>query len=109
MSDHLVVERRDAIATVTLNRPEVHNALNVATYGDLPDLVRELEAPAPRRQHLREADDAPLGIEAPHRLPLVASDEERLRVGAASRAYAEEVHDLERMTDRLLDLYASLH
>jgi glycosyltransferase involved in cell wall biosynthesis len=40
--------------------------------------------------------------------PLVESAEERRRVGAASRAYAEEVHDLERMTDRLLALYASL-
>jgi glycosyltransferase involved in cell wall biosynthesis len=40
--------------------------------------------------------------------PLVESPEERRRVGAASRAYAEEVHDLERMTDRLLSLYASL-
>jgi glycosyltransferase involved in cell wall biosynthesis len=40
--------------------------------------------------------------------PLVASADERRRVGASSRAYAEEVHDLERMTDRLLDLYASL-
>jgi len=40
--------------------------------------------------------------------PLVASAEERQRVGRASRAYAEEVHDLERMTDRLLALYAGL-
>jgi glycosyltransferase involved in cell wall biosynthesis len=40
--------------------------------------------------------------------PLVSSAEERRRVGAASRAYAEEVHDLERMTDRLLALYAGL-
>jgi glycosyltransferase involved in cell wall biosynthesis len=40
--------------------------------------------------------------------PLVASVEERRRVGAASRAYAEEVHDLERTTDRLLALYAGL-
>ena len=40
--------------------------------------------------------------------PLVASAEERARVGAASRAYVEEVHDLERMTDRLLALYAGL-
>ncbi|HZT45646.1 MAG TPA: hypothetical protein VFA24_05640 [Gaiellaceae bacterium] len=40
--------------------------------------------------------------------PLVGSAEERARVGAASRAYAEEVHDLERMTDRLLALYAEL-
>ena len=40
--------------------------------------------------------------------PLVESAEERERVGRASRAYAEEVHDLERMTDRLLALYAEL-
>jgi glycosyltransferase involved in cell wall biosynthesis len=40
--------------------------------------------------------------------PLVESVEERRRVGAAARAYAEEVHDLERMTDRLLELYAGL-
>jgi glycosyltransferase involved in cell wall biosynthesis len=40
--------------------------------------------------------------------PLVESAEERRRVGAASRAYAEHVHDLESMTDRLLALYAAL-
>jgi glycosyltransferase involved in cell wall biosynthesis len=40
--------------------------------------------------------------------PLVESAEERRRVGRASRAFAEEVHDLERMTDRLLALYAEL-
>jgi glycosyltransferase involved in cell wall biosynthesis len=40
--------------------------------------------------------------------PLVESADERRRVGAASRAYVEEVHDLERMSDRLLSLYASL-
>jgi glycosyltransferase involved in cell wall biosynthesis len=40
--------------------------------------------------------------------PLIESGEERLRVGRASRAYVEEVHDLERMTDRLLALYAEL-
>jgi glycosyltransferase involved in cell wall biosynthesis len=40
--------------------------------------------------------------------PLVESAEERRRVGRASRTYVEEVHDLERMTDRLLALYAEL-
>jgi glycosyltransferase involved in cell wall biosynthesis len=40
--------------------------------------------------------------------PLVDSADERTRVGAASRAYVEEVHDVRRMTDRLLDLYAGL-
>jgi len=40
--------------------------------------------------------------------PLVESPEERRCVGAASRAYAEEVHDVRRMADRLLALYAGL-
>jgi glycosyltransferase involved in cell wall biosynthesis len=40
--------------------------------------------------------------------PLVVSASERRRIGAASRAYAEQVHDLERVADRLLDLYARL-
>jgi glycosyltransferase involved in cell wall biosynthesis len=40
--------------------------------------------------------------------PLVGSFAERKRLGEAGRAYVEEVHDVERMTDRLLDLYARL-
>jgi glycosyltransferase involved in cell wall biosynthesis len=40
--------------------------------------------------------------------PVAESPEERRRVGAASRAYVEQVHDLERVADRLLALYASL-
>ena len=40
--------------------------------------------------------------------PLVASADERRSRGAASRAYVERVHDLARVTDRLLDLYARL-
>ena len=39
---------------------------------------------------------------------LVASAEERRRIGLASRAYVEQVHDLEQATDRLLALYARL-
>jgi glycosyltransferase involved in cell wall biosynthesis len=40
--------------------------------------------------------------------PLVASLEERRRLGAAGRAYVGAVHDLEQVADRLLDLYARL-
>jgi glycosyltransferase involved in cell wall biosynthesis len=57
--------------------------------------------------------DVPIVNATPERLagvlrPLVESVEERQRVGRLSRAYVEEVHDLERMTDRLLALYADL-
>jgi hypothetical protein len=40
--------------------------------------------------------------------PLVADAAERRRTGAASRAYVEQVHDLERVVDRLLALYSRL-
>jgi glycosyltransferase involved in cell wall biosynthesis len=40
--------------------------------------------------------------------PLVESPEERRRVGAASRAYVERVHDADAVADRLLDVYARL-
>ena len=33
---------------------------------------------------------------------------DRRRVGAASRAYVERVHDVDRVADRLLDIYARL-
>ena len=40
--------------------------------------------------------------------PLVESPVERRRIGADSRAYVERVHDVERVADRLLDLYSRL-
>ncbi|MHB1243877.1 MAG: glycosyltransferase family 4 protein [Gaiellaceae bacterium] len=40
--------------------------------------------------------------------PLVADAARRRELGAASRAYVERVHDVERVADRLLDLYARL-
>ena len=40
--------------------------------------------------------------------PLVHSAEERRRIGAESRAYVERVHDIDRIAERLLDLYARL-
>jgi Glycosyl transferases group 1 len=40
--------------------------------------------------------------------PLVESPELRRRIGAESRAYVERVHDIDKIADRLLDLYARL-
>ena len=40
--------------------------------------------------------------------PLVESAEERRRIGAASRAYVERVHDIDRVADRLLEVYARI-
>jgi glycosyltransferase involved in cell wall biosynthesis len=40
--------------------------------------------------------------------PLVESPALRREVGAASRAYVEQVHDIDRIADRLVDVYARL-
>jgi glycosyltransferase involved in cell wall biosynthesis len=40
--------------------------------------------------------------------PLVESPALRREIGAASRAYVEQVHDIDRVADRLLDVYRSL-
>jgi enoyl-CoA hydratase/carnithine racemase len=43
MTDDLLVEHRDAIATVTLNRSQSHNAINMGMYQALPDVVAGLD------------------------------------------------------------------
>ncbi len=40
--------------------------------------------------------------------PLVESPALRREIGAASRTYVEQVHDIDRVADRLLDIYAQL-
>ena len=40
--------------------------------------------------------------------PLVDDPARRREVGAQCRAYVEQVHDIDRVADRLLDLYRSL-
>jgi glycosyltransferase involved in cell wall biosynthesis len=40
--------------------------------------------------------------------PLVDSPAERRRIGAESRAYVERVHDIDKVADRLLELYSRL-
>jgi glycosyltransferase involved in cell wall biosynthesis len=40
--------------------------------------------------------------------PLVEDAQERRRIGAASRLYVEQVHDVDRIANRLLDIYARL-
>jgi enoyl-CoA hydratase/carnithine racemase len=42
MSDELLVERKGAIATITVNRPEQRNAMNVSMWERMPMLFEEL-------------------------------------------------------------------
>lgn len=44
MSDHLLIERQGAIATVVLNKPASHNAISIDMYRDLPGLMGDLDA-----------------------------------------------------------------
>ena len=99
----------------------VVDQLNAGWYGIFAIEAMALGKPVVTFLHdeaVRRTEEA-FGIEVPlvaatketlrERLrPLVASPEERRRIGAASRAYVERVHDLERVTDRLLDVYAAL-
>jgi len=40
--------------------------------------------------------------------PLVEDAAERRRIGALSRTYVEQIHDADKIADRLLDIYAHL-
>ena len=76
-------------------------------------VVSFLHDEAVRRTEEALATTVPIVSATAHTLrerlrPLVADAAERRRRGAASRAYVELVHDQERITDRLLDLYARL-
>lgn len=44
MPEEILVEQRQSIATVVLNRPERHNALTVGMYSELPGIVAALDA-----------------------------------------------------------------
>jgi enoyl-CoA hydratase/carnithine racemase len=44
MSDHLLVEHRDGVAVVVLNKIDSHNAISIDMYRDLPGIMADLDA-----------------------------------------------------------------
>ena len=46
MSDAILLERDGTVATVTLNRPQQRNAINLAMWARLTEIARELDADA---------------------------------------------------------------
>jgi hypothetical protein len=99
----------------------VVDQLNAGWYGLFAIECMALGKPVVTFLHdeARQRTERELGVEVPivsatketlrERLePLVADAAERRRIGAASRAYVEQVHDLERVADRLLALYSRL-
>ena len=99
----------------------VVDQLNAGWYGVFAIEAMALGKPVVAFLHeeaVRRTEEA-FGVEVPivhatkETLPdvlegLVSAPEELRRIGAASRAYVERVHDLARVADRLLDLYAGL-
>ena len=87
-----------AIEAMALGKPVVTFLHDEAVRADRGGLRHS------RSDRLRDGRDA----RARRCGPLVADAARRRELGAASRAYVEQVHDLEQVTDRLLDLYARL-
>jgi glycosyltransferase involved in cell wall biosynthesis len=69
------------------------------------DVVRRTEAAFGVRVPIVSATKETL---ADRLRPLVESPAERRRIGAESRAYVERVHDIDKVADRLLELYSRL-
>ena len=87
-----------AIECMALGKPVVtflHDEAVAADRGGLRDDRSRSSPPRPRRSASSSARSS-------------TTPAERRRIGAASRAYVELVHDQERITDRLLDVYARL-
>ena len=113
--DHLEAFERYRAADIVVDQ------LNAGWYGVFAIEAMALGKPVVAFLHeeaVRRTEEA-FGIEVPivhatkKTLPdvldrLTSSPEELRRIGAASRAYAERVHDLANVADRLLDLYADL-
>jgi glycosyltransferase involved in cell wall biosynthesis len=76
-------------------------------------VVTHLDEEAVRRTEEAFGVEVPIVRATPETLvaalgPLVESFEERRRLGEASRAYAEQVHDIDKVADRLIEIYESL-
>ena len=112
---HDEARRRYARADIVIDQ------LNAGWYGIFALEAMALGKPVLtylRREAVQETERA-LGVEVPivavtretlrERIAELAGDaERRRRLGAASRAYVEQVHDADAGADRLLDIYRSL-
>lgn len=97
MTDDLQVEHRDSIATLTLNRPQSHNAINMGMYKAIPDLVAELDKdPAVKVVVVRGAGEKSFASGAD-----ITEFERERGSAAAARNYNEKVAAAERAIEGL--------
>jgi hypothetical protein len=86
-------------------------AIESMAYGK--PVVTSLDETAVRQTEEAFGVEVPIVAATPETLverlrPLVESFEERRRLGEAGRAYVEHVHDIDKLADRLIDVYESL-
>jgi enoyl-CoA hydratase/carnithine racemase len=97
MTDDLLVEHRGAIATLTLNRPQSHNAINVGMYRDIPDVVATLDKdPEVKVVVVRGAGEKSFASGAD-----ITEFERERGSAAAARSYNEKVAAAERAIEGL--------
>jgi len=97
MTEDLLVERQGAIATVILNRPQSHNAINMSIYGQLPDVMTTLDKdPDVKVVVLRGAGEKSFASGAD-----ITEFERERASAAAARNYNEKVAAAERAIEGL--------
>ena len=97
MTTDLLVEHRDAVATLTLNRPKSHNAINMGMYQSLPDVVAGLdEDPRVKVVVVRGAGEKAFASGAD-----ISEFERERGSAAAARNYNEKVAAAERAIEGL--------
>lgn len=97
MTDDLLVERNGAIATLTLNRPQSHNAINMGMYQAIPDLVAGLDKdPEVKVIVVRGAGEKSFASGAD-----ITEFEKERGSAAAARNYNEKVAAAERAIEGL--------
>jgi enoyl-CoA hydratase/carnithine racemase len=97
LTQDLLVEQKDGIATLTLNRPQSHNAINMGMYQALPDLVAGLDKdPDVKVVVVRGAGEKSFASGAD-----ITEFEKERGSAAAARNYNEKVAAAERAIEGL--------
>lgn len=97
MTEDLLVERKGGIATLTLNRPQSHNAINMGMYQALPDIVAGLDKdPEVKVVVVRGAGEKSFASGAD-----ITEFERERGSAAAARNYNEKVAAAERAIEGL--------
>jgi enoyl-CoA hydratase/carnithine racemase len=97
LSEDLLVEHRDGVATLTLNRAKSHNAINIGMYTDLRDVVAALDKdPEVKVVVVRGAGEKSFASGAD-----ITEFERERGSAAAARNYNEKVAAAERALEGL--------